>query len=136
MNLLNRYSKTFLTLGLALSVNIFYAQQGAVTVNQPSEIDALLALKKEMNTSNEDSGRYKIQIFSGDRSGADKTITDFEDKFEKIPTKLVYETPNYKVWVGNFRNRLDADRGLEIIREEFPDAFRFKPKKKEKKETK
>ncbi|WP_417237766.1 SPOR domain-containing protein [Bizionia sp.] len=131
MNLLNRYSKPLITVSMMLTVNLFYAQQGTITINQAPELDTLLALKKEMNVSETDSDRYKIQIYSGDRSGANSAMSKFDAKFDKITSILEYETPNYKVWVGNFRSRLEADRALEKIKKEFNDAFRFKPKKKE-----
>ncbi|TYB75712.1 SPOR domain-containing protein [Bizionia algoritergicola] len=130
---MNRYSTPLITVSLMLTVNLFYAQQGTITVNQAPELATLLALKKEMNVSDTDSDRYKIQIFSGDRTGAEKAMSNFDAKFDKIPSVLEYETPNYKVWVGNFRSRLEADRGLEKIKKEFNDAFRFKPKKKDRK---
>ena len=40
-----------------------------------------------------------------------------------------YETPNYKIWVGNFKTRLEADRALQRIKRAFNSAFIFKPKK-------
>ncbi len=134
MTLSKKYTTAILTISTALYVNLCFAQQGTVTINQAPELDTLLALKKEMNVSDSDSDRYKIQIFSGDRTGAEKAMTKFEDAFNKIPSLLVYETPNYKVWVGNFRSRLEADRALVKIKKEFGDAFRFRPKKKDKKE--
>tara|TARA_R110002012_G_scaffold291564_1_gene486070 strand:+ start:77139 stop:77546 length:408 start_codon:yes stop_codon:yes gene_type:complete len=132
MNLLSKYSTTLITLSLAFSVNLFYAQEGTITINQAPELDTLLALKKEMNVSDSDSDRYKIQIFSGDRSGANAAIKQFKESFTQWNAVDIYETPNYKVWAGNFRSRLEADRALEIIKKEFSDAFRFKPKKKDK----
>jgi hypothetical protein len=47
----------------------------------------------------------------------------------EMASKLVYETPNYKIWVGNFRTRLEADRALVKVKSKFPTAFIFKPKK-------
>ena len=46
-----------------------------------------------------------------------------------LPSILEFETPNYKIWVGNFRNKLEADRTLLKVQKEFPNAFVFKPKK-------
>lgn len=133
MTLLNTYSKAIVTLSFAFSINLFYGQQGVVTINQAPELTALLAIKKEMNVSDSDSDRYKIQIYSGDRSGAERAKASFDASYEKIPSLLVYETPNYKVWAGNFRSRLEADRALVKIKKEFNDSFRFKPKRKERK---
>jgi hypothetical protein len=41
---------------------------------------------------------------------------------------MVYETPNYKIWIGNFRSRLEADKALIKIKKKYINAFIFKPK--------
>ena len=61
--------------------------------------------------------------------GAEKAKANFNMAFYPIPSDLVFETPNYKVWVGNFRSRLEADRSLVKVQKEFQNAFVFKPKK-------
>ncbi len=105
------------------------AQQGKVTINQDPAISTLLNYKTEINANDKDTRRYKIQIFSGDHSKAEEVKTAFKYSYDKWSTKKVYETPNYKVWVGNFRTKLEADRALVEIKKKFPSAFLFKPKK-------
>ncbi len=105
------------------------AQQGNVTINQDPAISTLLDYKTEINVDGKDSRRYKIQIFSGDRSKAEEVLTAFKYSYGEWSAKKVYETPNYKVWVGNFRTKLEADRALIKIKKKFPSAFPFKPKK-------
>ncbi|MCF1421660.1 MULTISPECIES: SPOR domain-containing protein [Mangrovimonas] len=107
-----------------------FSQSGQVEINQDKKIDQLLAIKKEVNASNEYSDRYKIQIFSGNLSGAEKSVTEFKKKYESWSCKMDFETPNYKVRVGNFRSRLEADKALATIKKEFPAAFIFKPKRR------
>jgi SPOR domain len=102
------------------------AQEGFVSVNQDKDIDVLLNLKKEVNKS---QSNYKIQIYNGNRSGAEKTRSEFRNSFSDWPTSLKFETPNYKIWIGNFKTRLEADRALLIIKKKFNNAFIFKPKK-------
>ena len=117
-----------LVLFCIISTSIYgYAQQGTIIVNQDEKITKLLELKKEMNKNGSD--RYKVQIYSGSRITAESTESDFKSKFEKYPTIVEFETPNYKVWAGNFRNRLEADRALKEIKQKFPSAFVFQPKK-------
>lgn len=118
-----------LVLCLIIFTTIANAQDGNVSINQPHTLNTLLELKKEINKSEEDEDRYKIQIYSGSRSKAESTKTAFLYSYDKWPTKLVYETPNYKIWVGNFRTKLEADRALMEIKKKFPSAFPFKPKK-------
>ena len=103
-----------------------YAQEGTVSINQDPRIDELIKLRKEIEDTRD---RYRIQIFSGDRTRAEDKRLNFRKYFSQYSTKLVYETPNYKIWVGNFRERLDADRALKKIKTKFTGAFIFKPQK-------
>lgn len=84
-------------------------------------------VKKEM--SDNDTNRYKIQIYSGNRNGAESAKSNFESTYDQWTPIVQFETPNYKIWVGNFVTRLEADRALKKIKSEFPSAFIFKPKK-------
>ena len=119
--LLNMVLITLFTL-----INI-QAQEGTVTVNQDTQIDALLRLKKDINRT---ETNYRIQIFNGNRSGAEKARIAFRKSFTDWSSSMRYETPNYKIWIGNFNTRLEADRTLLKIKKKFGNAFIFKPKKK------
>lgn len=114
---------------MLLFTHLGFAQQGEVIINQDKEIAQLLDLKKTMNASENTSDRYKIQIYSGNRTEAEKTQTNFRALSLEMSSKLVFETPNHKVWIGNFRTRLEADRALVNVKNKFPAAFIFKPKK-------
>ena len=105
------------------------AQEGTLTINQDQDIEKLLAIKKDMNSSEDATDRYKIQVYSGNRADAENAQTKTNSSFS-WKTSLVYNTPNYKIWVGSFRTRLEADRALKKIKTKFPNAFIFKPKKK------
>jgi hypothetical protein len=100
------------------------AQEGLITINKSEEIDRILALKKEMN---ERLPIIKIQIYSGRRSYARKAIAEFKANFPGQFVEMKYETPNYKVWVGRFRTRLEADRQLVWVKTKFSNAFLFRP---------
>ena len=106
-----------------------YAQQGNVTINQDKKIGTLLELKKELNKDDDTSDSYKINIYSGSRSGAESADSKYRTSFNKWRTKLIFDTPNYKILVGSYRTRLEADRALKEIKTKFPNAFIFKPKK-------
>ncbi len=105
------------------------AQEGQVNISENDKITKLLELKAEMSKDNEIGDRYKIQLFYGNNGEANEVIKDYRSKIE-YPSLIAYEAPNYKVWVGNFRNRLEADRALLKIKESFPSAFIPKPRRK------
>ncbi len=106
------------------------AQEGQVTIHQDETIPALLEQKTEMVKDGVIGDRYRIQLFSGDNNQASKVIREYRTLFPEWSSTIVFETPNYKVWVGNFRNSLEADRALLQIKKSFPAAFRFKPEKR------
>ena len=105
-----------------------FSQDELVQINIDSRIDTLLKLKKEIkkNTFN-----LKIQIFSGERDKALELIEN-HDKSSYVSTtiELIYETPNYKVWIGDFYTQLEADKKLLLIKKNYPEAFIFRPKPK------
>jgi hypothetical protein len=116
-------------LSLILISSYAFSQQGQVVINQDKHITVLLDLKKEMNKNETSPERYKIQVYSGNRSGAYEAQKEFSSSFGGWYPSMQYETPNFKVWAGNFRTRLEADRALMKIKRKFPNAFIFKPKK-------
>jgi hypothetical protein len=120
----------YLVIGFAfLSFSIgSFAQDGIVTVDQDSDIEKLLEFKKDLKTVN----LFKIQVYSGTRSGAETSKQDFLNVFNEWPVSMEFDSPNTKIWVGNFRSRLEADKALLKIKKKYHNAFIFEPKKDKK----
>jgi len=95
-------------------------------INQDSSINKLLKLKTDYNKKIYESSFYTIQIYYGDLKEADSISKVFSQEFEEIKTSLIFETPNYKVRVGTFKNFIDASKNLEKIKRKFSGAFILK----------
>ena len=106
------------------------AQNASLTVNQDSKIPELLSLKKSMEKNNKLTDGYTIQLYYGELNKANSVIRKYRNSYGVWPASIEYETPNYKVWVGNFTTRLEADRALLEIQREFQTAFILKPERK------
>ena len=52
---------------------------------------------------------------------------EFIEIFNGTSAAIIYETPNYKEWVGNYYTQLEADKRLIEIRKKFRSAFIFRP---------
>ena len=101
-----------------------YAQTGNVEIIQSVDIEKVIEIKKEINKN---ISMLRIQIYNGNREDAQVIKEKFEKyKIDSI-VDMVYETPNYKIWVGRYISQLEADRKLLEIRKYFSDAFIFKP---------
>lgn len=126
LNMNKRNIKAFCTAICISFFTISIAQEGTVTVNQPEAINKLLELKKDIKSID----TYKIQIYSGtSRMEAERMESNFRAKHSDLPTEMVFQTPHYKIWAGNFRDRLEADRALLKVKKNYMNAFIFKPKK-------
>lgn len=113
---------------LFLSANLS-AQEASITVSQDSKFEQILTEKRKLNATNTTNDRYKIQIFSGDSESAKKNLADFRKDNKMIEGTIVFNTPNYKVWVGNFKTRIEAERNLIEVLKKYPKALLIKPSK-------
>ena len=112
-----------------LSNSNLYAQDEKVSVSQNPKYENLLNEKRKINASITVNDIYKIQIYNGDSETSKKTLTDFKREFLSFDGTIVFYTPAYKVWVGNFKTRIEAERNLMVFRKKYPNAFIIKPNK-------
>ncbi len=106
------------------------AQSATLTVNQDSKITQLLELKKELEKGREFSDGYTIQLYYGELDKANQTLRKYKGSYSNWPASIEYETPNYKVWAGNFSSRIEAERALIEIQKSFSAAFILKPERR------
>jgi len=109
---------------ISFSSTTLFAQNGNIEINQSNKLDSIIKLKKELNSKIQN---LRIQIYSGDRDNAEQMIKEFIEIFNDTTADVIYETPNYKVWVGNYYTQLEADKRLIEIRKKFRSAFIFRP---------
>ncbi|WKL47322.1 SPOR domain-containing protein [Flavobacterium pectinovorum] len=129
MRILTPSKKVFLTftmITLAYNIN---AQDQNLTLNQDPKFEQLLNDKRKINTSLTTNETYKIQIFSGKSEDAKKTLSDFKREYSDIDGTIIFNTPNYKVLVGNFKTRIEAERNLVEIKKKYKSVFLIKPTK-------
>lgn len=129
MRILNLSTYTAALISLTFWSTDMVAQEGNVSVNQDARFEQLLKEKRKINPSITVNDRYKIQIFYGDNDKARKTLTDFKRDFKTVDGTIIFESPTYKVWVGNFKSKIDAERTLTDIKKKYPHALLIKPNK-------
>ena len=102
------------------------AQEGVVSIDQNKDIDQLLEYKKDLRNTVD---AFVIQVYNGSRGGAQAAKNDVTSLFPDWSNSIEYESPNYKIWLGQFRTRLKADRALMSVKKSYPDALVLRPKK-------
>lgn len=115
-----------------LTFLIFYAQQlSAQEINliKNETVDALVDKKFKMNNAFSTYTNYSIQLASTKKEQAEIIYNDFRKKNPTVDATIVYTQPNFKVLVGNFRNKIEAAHFLKNLRKEHPNAFIVRLKK-------
>jgi len=104
---------------LLLPLQIF-SQPGLVE----KQADELLERHKRVNAAKMAMPGYRIQVYFGsDRTKAQEVRADFLLTHSDIPAYLIYQQPNFKVRVGDFRTRIEASGFLKKLEFRFKSAF-------------
>ncbi len=116
---------------IAFSISMtLAAQQSSIMINEDSRIPKMLEIQKNLEKENRLSIGFTIQIYYGELSKANEILEKYQQNYTDWPASIEYETPNYKVWVGNFNTRIEAERVLLLLKKEFSAAFILKPDRK------
>ena len=83
-------------------------------------------LKKDYSKRIFESTFYTIQIYYGGLEEADSILEDFRENYQEIKSDLIFETPNYKVRIGEYKDINVASQKLEEIRRIYPSSFIIK----------
>jgi cell division protein FtsN len=111
---------------LTFSVTFTTAQQGSVKIQQDTKIANLLDIYKDYISESE---FYRIQVGFGSYAKAERIKAEVEIDFPNMSSKIDFDSPTYRVRVGRFKTKLEAERKFKEVREKYPDAMLLKPKK-------
>lgn len=111
------------TAGLMMVAN---AQNGNVSIDQDKKITRLLEIYKSVNSS---TNYYTVQIGFGSYSEAEELKAQSDVDFPDWYSKIVFDSPTYRVHIGRFRTKLEAERKFLEVRKKYPASLLLKPEK-------
>lgn len=114
---------------LALIFSFVSQKTFSQSIEQDPKIETLLKEKRKINTGITINDLYKIQIFNGKKDEALKNLNEFKNTFKEIDGTMIYNNPTFKVWVGSFKTRIEAENALVEIKKKYPLALLIKPNK-------
>ena len=105
--------------------------QGKVTINQPENLKSRLKQKKmsgNENVSREESTKvvgYRVQVFSDNNQRTAKSQAQSRERnilaqFPDLKVYLMYKSPSWRVRVGDYKSRGEAEQVMQEIKEAFP----------------
>lgn len=103
------------------------AQVGRVRVFKDPKIDIVIDKQKEICSADNTIDGFRVQIFMGSGNEApdeaNEVMKVFSEEFPLVPAYLVFGQPYYRVRVGDFRTRIEAEKLHLILKEKYPKAF-------------
>ena len=100
--------------------------RGKVEVIKDPRIDTLAARRAELNRTlgTETVSGFRVQIFTGsNRKDAYNAQEKFQQEFPDIRTYVIYSDPNFKVRVGDFRTKPEAEKLESDLKKWFDGMF-------------
>lgn len=103
------------------------AQEGTISIDQDVQITQLLELYKKTLDKND---YYRIQVgFVSNNEKAQEIKSNVEIDFPDLPSQIDFDSPTYRIRVGKFKSKLEAERKFNEVRKKYPNAMLLKPKK-------
>ena len=115
---------TILTTVFSILTLQLSAQKGQVNIQQDPELGTLIKLYSEVNSN---TGYYQIQVGFGNSQKAQELKSQVEIDYPDLYSKIHFESPTYRVRLGRFRTKLEAERKFLEVRKKYPDAMLLKP---------
>ena len=84
-------------------------------------INELISKKRSFNK--EFGYGFRIQLYNGFETEAKKTEAKFKIDFPEIKTYLLYRQPEWKIQVGFYKTKLEADRALLDFKRKYRSAI-------------
>ena len=113
---------------LLLISTLSFCQETDIEISKSEVFKNLLNLHKIASEEKHNIDYYSVQIYNGNYKDADSIYNFCQNVFVSDSIFLFYETPNYKVQVGKFWDKLKAQKKLKEIQKKFKSAFILKPK--------
>jgi hypothetical protein len=105
---------------------VAYAQDSSGMIHVDPRVDSLIRKQIQINeATTRDSRRnipgYRIEVAnSNDRNQVFAIKTRIYQVYPELKPYLIYQPPNYKLKVGNFRTAEEAEPYLQKLTQDFP----------------
>jgi uncharacterized membrane protein SpoIIM required for sporulation len=130
MKTLNKILPFLILFAILLFAQNIFSQTSKKIIEQDEKIEKLLLEKRKNNSAITINDKFKIQIFFGNIEESKKTLLAFKKDFLLIDGTIVFSNPSYKVWVGSFKSKIEAEKSLIQIKKKYLSAVIIEPNKK------
>jgi len=122
----NNLSNTLFLLVFSIFSYSVFSQNPKINIKQNDKIDSLVKLKIALDRERYEKTYFTLQLYYGNLKSANEILEKCKAEFPHLPVDLSFETPNYKVQAGFFKDKLVSMKTLDTLKRVFPTAFLLK----------
>ena len=119
----NTLCEYLILLAFAVNHTNVVSQDVKLNIKQDAKIDSLLQKKIELDREQFNNTYFTLQLYYGNLTLAEEVLEYSKETFPHIHVELSFETPNYKVQAGRFKDKLLGLKTLDTFKNIFPSAF-------------
>lgn len=122
-----------LVFGCSIALNAQSIDTVNSYIDQDPRIDSLVQLHKQVNEvfvnheEHDGINGYRVQLSfdsgNNSKSNVSQLKNGFERRYPQVKAYLIFREPYYKLRVGDFRTKLEAEGFLKRISSRYPSAF-------------
>ena len=109
--------------------SLSHSQVSNLDIKQDPKLDSLLNNKITFDQERYSNEYFTLQLYYGNLKIATETLKNAKEMYPNIPVELSFETPNYKVQAGRFKDKIVGLKTLDTVKKKFPSAFLLTRKK-------
>ncbi|MDB4767289.1 SPOR domain-containing protein [Flavobacteriaceae bacterium] len=126
-----KHKTLFILPFLVLYTGFSLAQETSIKVEKDSIIltdsEKHTALLEAFISYQKGRGDYRIQIYSGPLDKTEELLKNLDESFSEWPRSIDFESPSFRLRIGTFKTRLEAEKNLIAVRKRYPAAVLLKP---------
>ena len=115
--------KRLILLTFIFKISTGLSQESKFNLKQNPKIDSLLKKKICYDKERFENSYFTLQLYYGNLDFAKEILDKTKEIFPHIPVEINFETPNYKVQAGYFKDKLIGIKTLDTVKKVFPSAF-------------
>ena len=115
--------KRLILLMFLFKISTGLTQESKLNIKQNPKIDSLLKKKIYYDKERFENSYFTLQLYYGNLDFATEILNKSKEIFPHIPVEINFETPNYKVQAGYYKDKLIGIKTLDTVKKVFPSAF-------------
>ncbi|RLD69335.1 MAG: hypothetical protein DRI95_00365 [Bacteroidetes bacterium] len=105
----------------------YSANNAQVFINENPKLLNIIKYHKKLNEENLEIRGWRIRVYMGSgkdaRAQANSIKLRIRNSYPDVEPHLVHHSPYFKILVGDFRTRIDAESFRKKIRRQYPNCY-------------